>query len=66
MNVVEIAASLAALNAAVPNFITLSDRLLFYKAYRGIGRLDAREKEIVRRIVRRSIERKHFWRAPGQ
>ena len=58
----EIAAALAALNAAVPNFITLSDRMLFYRTYRGVERLDGGEKSIVREIVRRSIERNHFWR----
>ncbi len=62
----EIAAALAALNAAVPNFISLSDRMLFYRAYRRIKRLDEGEKRIIGSIVRRSAERNHFWRPPCQ
>ncbi len=62
----ETAAALAALNAAVPNFISLSDRMLFYKAYRGTKRLDEGEKRIIGSIVRRSAERNHFWQSPCQ
>ena len=62
LNEAEIAAALAALNAAVPNFISLSDRVLFYRAYRRIKQLDESEKRIIGSIVRHSAERNHFWR----
>lgn len=56
--------NLSQLNASLPNSITFTDRLRFYKAYTSKKRLDDENKRIVRAIIQLSILRKHVWN-PG-
>ncbi len=53
--------NIACLNAAVADFITMADRLRAFKAYSGRKRLSREDREMIRRIVRISIARDHFW-----
>jgi tRNA A-37 threonylcarbamoyl transferase component Bud32 len=53
--------NLACLNAAVANFITLTDRLRAFKAYAGAEKLRENHKDMLRRIRDASIARDHFW-----
>ncbi len=62
----DIVRALAALNAAVPNFITISDRILFFRTYRGGGKIERRDRTLIRDIVIASIKRNHFWRPKWQ
>lgn len=53
--------NLAQLNASIPHCITYADRLRFYHAYAGIKDFTGADKQILRAIVRLSIQRKHIW-----
>lgn len=54
--------NIACLNAAVGDFITMTDRLRAFKAYVGRDRLEQKDRDMIARIVRISIARDHFWR----
>ncbi|RKY23931.1 MAG: hypothetical protein DRP79_08490 [Planctomycetota bacterium] len=54
--------NIACLNAAVGNFITMTDRLRAFREYLGRGNIGVEDKEMIRRIVKISIARDHFWR----
>jgi len=53
--------NLGCLNAAIPNFITATDRLRAFKAYTGQNNLTGHHKEMLRRIRDISIARNHLW-----
>ena len=53
--------NLSQLNASIPNCITYTDRLRFYRTYTGIENLNIENKQILRAIIRLSIKRKHVW-----
>lgn len=53
--------NLACLNAAVANFISVTDRLRAYMAYTGEA-LTPKHKGALRRIREISIARRHFWK----
>ena len=54
--------NLTQLNASMPNCITYTDRLRFYRTYTGIKKLGDKDKQIVRSIIQFSIQRNHFWK----
>src|SRR3990170_735328 len=54
--------NLTQLNASMPNCITYTDRLRFYRTYTGIKKLSDKDKQIVRSIIQFSIQRNHFWK----
>ncbi|MCF6149804.1 MAG: hypothetical protein E3K37_14210 [Candidatus Kuenenia sp.] len=56
--------NLSQLNASMPNCMTYTDRLRFYKTYVNRTKLNDEDKEMIREIVRASIARKHVWQ-PG-
>lgn len=56
--------NLSQINASMPNCMTYTDRLRFYKTYVNRTKLNDEDKEIVREIVKASIARKHVWQ-PG-
>jgi len=53
--------NLACLNAAIPNFVTVTDRLRAFKAYVDLKNLSEHHKEMLRRIRDISIARNHLW-----
>lgn len=53
--------NLAQLNASTPHCITYTDRLRFYQAYAGIKDFTEADKQILRAIIRLSLQRKHVW-----
>ncbi|KAB2837026.1 MAG: hypothetical protein F9K48_00160 [Candidatus Brocadia sp.] len=53
--------NLAQLNASIPHCITYTDRLRFYQTYADIKDFAEADKQILRAIVRLSIQRKHIW-----
>lgn len=53
--------NLSQLNASLPNCITFTDRLRFYRAYSGMERLDSESKQSLQAIIQLSIRRKHVW-----
>ena len=53
--------NLSQLNASIPNCITYTDRLRFYRTYTGMKNLNIENKQILRAIIRLSIKRKHVW-----
>ncbi|MEP9411071.1 MAG: hypothetical protein HRF42_06645 [Candidatus Brocadia sp.] len=53
--------NLSQLNASIPHCITYTDRLRFYRTYAGVKNLTKEDKEILRAIIRLSIQRKHVW-----
>jgi len=53
--------NLSQLNASIPNCITYTDRLRFYRTYTGMENLNIENKQILRAIIRLSIKRKHVW-----
>lgn len=53
--------NLSQLNASMPHCITYTDRLRFYQRYAGIKNFTEADKQILRAIVRLSIQRKHVW-----
>lgn len=53
--------NLSQLNASIPNCITYTDRLRFYRIYTGTKNLDGKNKRIVQAIVQLSIQRRHVW-----
>lgn len=54
--------NLTQLNASMPNCITYTDRLRFYRTYTGIKKLSDKDKQILRSIIQFSIQRNHFWK----
>ena len=54
--------NLTQLNASMPNCITYTDRLRFYRTYTGIKKLNDKDKQILRSIIQFSIQRNHFWK----
>ena len=53
--------NLSQLNASLPNCITYTDRLRFYRAYTGVESLDSENKRILQAIIQLSLHRKHVW-----
>ncbi|MDO8140585.1 MAG: lipopolysaccharide kinase InaA family protein [Candidatus Brocadiales bacterium] len=53
--------NLSQLNASLPNCITYTDRLRFYRTYSGMERLDSENKRTLQAIIQLSIQRKHVW-----
>lgn len=56
--------NLSQLNASIPNYITYTDRLRFYRVYSGLENFSEECKHTLRSIIQLSIQRKHFW-SPG-
>ena len=54
--------NLTQLNASLPNCVTYTDRLRFYRIYTGAKKLHDEDKKIVRSIIQLSIQRNHFWK----
>jgi tRNA A-37 threonylcarbamoyl transferase component Bud32 len=57
----EIEFNMACLNAAVPNFISATDRMRVFKAYTGRDNISVSDKDVLRRVRDISIARDHFW-----
>ena len=55
--------NLTQLNASMPNCITYTDRLRFYRTYSGMKKLSDKDKQILRSIIQFSIQRNHFWKS---
>ncbi|MDR4509280.1 MAG: lipopolysaccharide kinase InaA family protein [Candidatus Brocadiaceae bacterium] len=53
--------NLSQLNASLPNTITYTDRLRFYRTYAEINNLSTMDKQLIHSIIRKSIQRKHAW-----
>jgi tRNA A-37 threonylcarbamoyl transferase component Bud32 len=53
--------NLSQLNASLPNCITYTDRLRFYRAYTGVESLHSENKRILQAIIQLSLHRKHVW-----
>lgn len=53
--------NLSQLNASMPNCITYTDRLRFYRTYTGMRRLTKENKQILQTIIHLSIQRYDSW-----
>lgn len=53
--------NLSQLNASMPNCITYTDRLRFYRTYTGIKNLTEEDKQILRAIIYLSRQRNDSW-----
>ena len=49
--------NLSQLNASLPNYITYTDRLRFYRTYAGVKTLNVEDKRILKSIIQLSIQR---------
>jgi hypothetical protein len=58
--------NLSQLNASLPNYITYTDRIRFYRIYTGINELSVEDKQMLRMIIRLSLRRNHVWNARSQ
>ena len=53
--------NLSQINASLPGCITFADRLRFFHTYTGMKKFDGGHKQLIREIIRFSIQRKHVW-----
>lgn len=53
--------NLSQLNASMPNCITFTDRLRFYRAYTGIKSLTKEDKQILQEVIHLSRQRNDSW-----
>lgn len=53
--------NLAQLNASIPNIFSFSDRMRFFKIYSGKKRLTKTDKPLLKKIIIKSLKRKHLW-----
>lgn len=53
--------NLSQINASMPDCITYTDRLRFYRAYMKGKKINNADKEIILGIIKASIARKHLW-----
>ncbi len=58
----DIIRNLTQLNASLPNTFSFADRIRFYKYYFITRELSKNDKSMIKKIIKKSIKRNHFWK----